>query len=63
MDKSSHYSCKNLTVYVIAAILQFSAANATVNLVTSLAGEDKGFSMLVVTYVKGYSLWKDIHQL
>ena len=54
-DKTSYYFYKNLTIYVIAAILQFSAANATVNLVTSLAGEDKGFAALVVTYVAGYS--------
>ena len=53
-DKTSYYFYKNLTVYVIAAILQFSAANATVNLVTSLAGEDKGFAALVVTYAAGY---------
>lgn len=37
-DKRSCYLRKNLIVYVIVAILQFSAANATVNLVTSLAG-------------------------
>ena len=55
MDKSSLYSGKNLTVYVIAAILQFYAANATMNLVTSLGGEDKGFAMLVVIYIARYS--------
>ena len=53
-DKRSYYLRKNLMVYVIAAILQFSAANATVNLVTSLAGGEKGFAALAVTYAAGY---------
>ena len=54
-DKNSSYFFRNLIIYIISAVLQFSAANATVNLVTSLAGEEKGFATLLVTYVAGYS--------
>ena len=42
---------KNVLIYVITAILQYSVANGSFSLMTSLAGERKGFAALVVTYV------------
>ena len=48
------YYLKNCVVYVISAILQYSVANGTLNLLTSLAGEEKGFATLVVVYISSY---------
>ena len=48
------YYMKNFAVYVVSAILQYSVANGTLNLLTSLAGEEKGFATLVVTYISSY---------
>ena len=48
------YYLKNCIVYVISAILQYAVANGTLNLLTSLAGEEKGFATLVVVYVSAY---------
>ena len=48
------YYMKNFIVYIISAILQYSVANGTLNLLTSLAGEEKGFATLVVTYIASY---------
>jgi len=45
------YYLKNILIYVIAATLQYSVANGSFSLMTSLAGERKGFAALVVTYV------------
>jgi len=42
---------KNVFVYVITAILQYSVANGSFSLMTSLAGEKKGFAALLVTYI------------
>ena len=55
-DRSGKYSyyLKNCVVYIIAAILQYSVANGTLNLLTSLAGEEKGFATLVVVYISSY---------
>jgi len=41
-------------VYIISAILQYASVNGMLSLLTSLAGEQKGFVTLVVTYVAGY---------
>ena len=41
------YYMKNCIVYIISAILQYSVANGTLNLLTSFAGEEKGFATLV----------------
>ena len=49
------YYLKNCVVYVISAILQYSIANGTLNLLTSLAGEEKGFVTLVVVYISAYT--------
>ena len=48
------YYMKNFVVYIISALLQYSVANGTLNLLTSLAGEEKGFATLVVTYIASY---------
>jgi len=48
------YYMKNCIVYIISAILQYSVANGTLNLLTSFAGEEKGFATLVVVYVSSY---------
>ena len=48
------YYLKNCIVYIISAILQYSVANGTLNLLTSFAGEEKGFATLVVVYVSSY---------
>ena len=48
------YYLKNCLVYVVSAILQYSVANGTLNLLTSLAGEEKGFATLVVVYISSY---------
>ena len=48
------YYLKNTVIYIICAILQYATVNGTLTLVTSLAGEQKGFVTLVVTYVAGY---------
>ena len=42
---------KNVLLYILSAILQYSVANGSFSLMTSLAGERKGFAALVVTYV------------
>ncbi|XP_065908966.1 protein unc-93 homolog A-like [Dysidea avara] len=42
---------KNVLIYVITAVLQYSVANGSFSLMTSLAGERKGFAALVVTYI------------
>ena len=49
------YYLKNTMIYTISAILQYACVNGTLSLLTSLAGEQKGFATLVVTYVTGYS--------
>ena len=41
---------KNVLIYVITAILQYSVVNSSFSLMTSLAGERKGFAALVVSY-------------
>ena len=48
------YYMKNFIVYIVSAILQYSVANGTLNLLTSLAGEEKGFVTLIVTYIASY---------
>ena len=48
------YYLKNCIVYIISAILQYSVANGSLNLLTSLAGEEKGFATLVVVYISAY---------
>ena len=48
------YYLKNTVIYIICAILQYATVNGTLTLVTSLAGEQKGFVTLFVTYVSGY---------
>ena len=48
------YYLKNFIIYIVSATLQYSVANGTLNLLTSLAGEEKGFSTLVVTYIASY---------
>ena len=45
------YYMKNFVVYIVSAIMQYSVVNGTLNLLTSLAGEEKGFATLVVTYI------------
>ena len=52
-NKYSYYM-KNFVVYIVSAILQYSVVNGTLNLLTSLAGEEKGFATLVVTYITSY---------
>ncbi|XP_065906596.1 protein unc-93 homolog A-like isoform X2 [Dysidea avara] len=42
---------KNVLIYVITAVLQYSVVNGSFSLMTSLAGERKGFAALVVTYI------------
>jgi len=42
---------KNVLLYTLSAILQYCVANGSFSLMTSLAGERKGFAALVVTYV------------
>jgi len=42
---------KNILLYWIAATLLYSVTNASFNVLTSLAGERKGFAALVVTYI------------
>ena len=51
---SKYYYLKNTIICVISAVLQYAAVNGTLSLVTSLAGERKGFAALFVTYVAGY---------
>ena len=48
------YYMKNFVVYIVSAIMQYSVVNGTLNLLTSLAGEEKGFATLVVTYIASY---------
>ena len=48
------YYLKNFIIYIVSATLQYSVANGTLNLLTSLAGEEKGFATLVVTYISSY---------
>ena len=48
------YFVKNAMVYIISAILQYASVNSILSVLTSLAGEQKGFVTLVVTYVAGY---------
>ena len=48
------YYLKNCIVYIVSAILQYSVANGSLNLLTSLAGEEKGFATLIVLYVSSY---------
>ena len=48
------YYMKNFIIYIVSAILQYAVANGTLNLLTSLAGEEKGFVTLVVTYIASY---------
>ena len=48
------YYLKNCIIYIISAILQYSVANGTLNLLTSLAGKEMGFATLVVVYVSSY---------
>ena len=52
-NKYSYYM-KNFVVYIVSAILQYSVVNATLNLLTSLAGEEKGFATLIITYISSY---------
>ena len=52
-NKYSYYM-KNFIVYIVSSILQYSVVNGTLNLLTSLAGEEKGFATLVVTYIASY---------
>ena len=51
---SKYYYLKNTIICVISAVLQYATVNGTLSLVTSLAGERKGFAALFVTYVAGY---------
>jgi len=55
-DRRGKYSyyMKNIAVYIVSAILQYAVANGTLNLLTSFAGEEKGFTTLVVTYISSY---------
>ena len=48
------YYMNNFIVYIVSAILQYSVTNGTLNLLTSLAGEEKGFATLIVTYIASY---------
>ena len=49
------YYMKNLIVYVVSAILQYAVVNGSLNLLTSFAGEERGFATLVVTYISSYT--------
>ena len=51
--RSSKYYLKNTLICVVSAVLQYASVNGTLSLVTSLAGERKGFAALVVTYLAG----------
>ena len=54
--RQSNYSyyLKNFIIYIVSSTLQYSVANGTLNLLTSLAGEEKGFATLIVTYISSY---------
>ena len=48
------YYLKNTIVCTVSSVLQYACVNGTLSLVTSLAGERKGFAALFVTYLAGY---------
>ena len=49
-----YYYLKNTIICTVSSVLQYASVNGTLSLVTSLAGERKGFAALFVTYLAGY---------
>ena len=56
VGSSKYYYLKNSLICIVSAVLQYASVNGTLSLLTSLAGERKGFATLFVTYLAGYSV-------